>query len=456
MANKKNTSKKPAGETSAPLEERRTTSSARQPRPGLPLPRRVQVRSNAGETSFDEAPPKREWHAQVECVSKGDRADYSRNRAVPPVFAYDAAKPSNRCILKCKGNVQRLEMEISWSKKHQDPEPEVILHIVIPQDEDLFDLRFFESTRSLELRWTSKSHPFTGDEHVESESPVWFVYFRTEGKLLDKTKVMIKRLQNVMSEMPDAWFTYRNFFALRPTSDKEDLDPETAPTTLDQEISGGHTWKSTGFLASLEFQRAIGRIRGEAVTSEGSRAPALASTSMVMRARAEVEGTELVELSGKNKVKAQKKAQKQQRRRQKRQKELESSLAVIPETADVSKSPDLDITSELQPEGGLEEQSIGDRQSAEPGVATMTDRPSPSASQEEWEIERFLDVRVEEEQTQYLVQWTVGGEPTWEPANNIPPASIEEFYTNRVVAQQQSDRGRSGRGGRRGGRVGRR
>ena len=46
-------------------------------------------------------------------------------------------------------------------------------------------------------------------------------------------------------------------------------------------------------------------------------------------------------------------------------------------------------------------------------------------SDDEFEVEEILDTRQSGATVEYLVKWSEGGDPTWEPAENVVPSCQE-------------------------------
>ena len=400
--------------------EKRTTSSARQPMTGLPLPQRVQRRRDARNSSAGVEPARTNvWRAQLAKVSSCEGLNYDGGKGLVTVFEFNEARPSSRCFLKCDGNSQKLVITLSTFVQHQDPSPSGLFEIVLPSEDDLLDLRIYESTRCLELRLTPKGEASSKQEPRK----IWSLFFRTDIKHLNNAKKMVKRLENVTSEMPEYWFSYRNY-SRSPNLEPPTEGSEFVPSVFSQPIVGGHVWNFTGFFASLEFQRALGNVTADAAEKKSDPLSTRATKT-------------------RSQTKAEKKTKKHAKRRQARQK----AAGQLPD--DDSLAGDIDTSPEPEMSG---------TQSKKQTAATAgSSRSTPSVTSQEYEIEKILDIRVDHESknTQFQVQWVGFEQLTWEPATLIPPSSIEDFYRGRlVVSQPQSGRGRGSRRGR-GGRGGR-
>ncbi len=401
--------------------EKRTTSSARQPMTGLPLPERVVRKRNARNARAGEEPARtNKWRAQLAKVSSCEGVSYDGGKGLVTDFEFSDAQPSRRFALICDGNSQKLVMTLNCSVGHQDPNPSCLFEIELPNEDDVLDLRIYESTRSLELRLTPKGEASSKKEPRK----IWSLHFRTEQKHLGDAKKMVKRLENVTSEMPEDWFLYRNYSS-SPNVEGATEGSEFVPSVFSQSITGGHVWNFTGFFASLDFQRALGHVTAD---------PAEKDSDPVSTSKTKT----------RSQTKAEKKAKKQDRRRQARRK----AAGQLPGDESVAEDND----SSPNPED-----VSGTQSKKQPTATAGSSRSTPSVTSQECEIEKILDIRVDDESqnTQFQVQWVGYEKLTWEPANLIPPSSIEDFYRGRlVVSQPQSGRGRRDRRGR-GGRGGR-
>ena len=407
--------------------EKRTTSSARQPMTGLPLPERVSRKRNARSGSTEVEPARTKiWRAHLARALSCEGVNYDSGKGLLTDFEFSDARPQSRRILICNGSSQRLVMNLTFHVQDQDPNPTRLFEIILPNEDDLLDLRIYESTRCLELRLTPKGEASSRREPRK----IWSLFFHTEQKQLKDAKKMVKRLENVTREMPGDWFSYRNYSSSVPTLNEGATEEfNSVPSVFSQPITGGHVWNFTGLIASLEFQRALGHVTADAGEKESDPVPAL-KTKTKAQARAE------------------KKTKKHERRHQARRKAAGqfSDDELVGEDNDSSPDPE-DVSGMSQ-----------GRQSRKQLKATAdSSRSTPSVLSQEYEVEKILDVGVggESKNTQFQVQWVGYEQPTWEPANLIPPSFIEDFYRERLeVSQPQSGRGRRGRR-RRGGKGGR-
>ena len=383
--------------------EKRTTSSARQPMPGLPLPERVISKRNARLFPAVVDPTTANiWRAQLAKVSSCEGVNYDGGKGLVTDFEFSDARPRSRCVLKCDGNHQTLVMTLTSSEHDHDPNPTRLFEIALPNEDDVLDLRIYESTRCLELRLTPK-----GEVSSKSEPrKIWSLLFRTEKKHLSNAKKMVKRLENVTRDMPEAWFSYRNYARSAPKLNEGATGSEPAPSGFSQPITGGHVWHFTGFLASREFQRALGNVTGDAEEEASDPVPAPKTRS---------------------RAKAEKKTKKNERRRQARL----NAAGQLP--ADESVAGGYEPSPSPEDAPGMSE---GMQSRKKPKAIVGLPSSPPSVMSQEYEVEKILDVGVAEESkdTQFLVQWVGFEEPTWERATLIPPSIIEDFYRERLAS----------------------
>ena len=340
------------------------------------------------------------WRAQLAKVSSCEGADYDGGKGLVIDFEFSDARPRSRCVLKCDGNHQTLVMTLAVSEQDRDPNPTRLFEIALPNEDDVLDLRIYESTRCLELRLTPK-----GKVSSKSEpGKIWSLHFRTEKKHLGEAKKMVKRLENVTRDMPEAWFSYRNYARSAPKLNEGATGSDSVPSGFSQPITGGHVWHFTGFLASAEFQRALGNVAADTGEKELDPVPAPKSRS---------------------RAKAEKRTKKNERRRQARL----NAAGQLPADESVAGGHEPSPSPEDAP--GMS-QGTQSRKKPEAGIPSSP----PSVMSQEYEVEKILDVGVAEESkdTQFLVQWVGFEEPTWERANLIPPSLIEDFYFERLAS----------------------
>ena len=385
---------------------------------GIPLPERVVRRRNARNVRAGVEPYRTNaWRAQLAKVSSCEGDNYDGGKGLVTDFEFSDEQPNRRCVLECEGNSQKLVMELYELMQHQDPNALTLFEIALPNEEDLLDLRIYESTRSLELRLTPKGEALTKREPRK----IWSLQFRTEQQHLSGAKAMVKRLENVTSEMPEDWFSYRNYSS-SSTRERALEGSEFVPRLFSQPITGGHVWNFTGFFATLEFQRALGRVTADPAEKDSD-----PTTTLKTKTRYQ--------------VKAEKRQKKLDRRRQARQKaagQLPDDEPVV-EDNDSSQSPE-DLSGTRSHEqatataGSSRSKEVSyTRSNKQATAAAGSSRSTPSVTSQEYEIEKILDIRVGEtsQRTEFLVQWVGYEEPTWEPASLIPPSSIEDFYRER-------------------------
>ena len=381
--------------------EKRTTSSARQPLPGLPLPERViSKRNDRMFPAVVDPTTVNIWRAHLAKVSSCEGTDYDGGKGLVTDFEFSDARPQSRCVLKCDGNHQTLVMTLASFEQDRDPNPTRLFEIALPNEDDVLDLRIYESTRCLELRLTPKGQVSSKSEPRK----IWSLLFRTKQKHLSDAKKMVKRLENVTRDMPEAWFSYRNYARSAPKINEGATGSGSVPSGFSQPITGGHVWHFTGFLASPEFQRALGNMAADTEAKELDPVPAPKTRS---------------------RVRAEKKTKKNERRRQAR---LEAA-GQLP--ADESLAGDNDSSPSPEDVPGMRQGTQPQKRKATVGVPS-----SPSVMSQEYEVEKILDVGVDEESkdTRYLVQWVGYEEPTWEWANHIPPSCVEDFYRERFAS----------------------
>ena len=123
-----------------------------------------------------------------------------------------------------------------------------------------------------------------------------------------------------------------------------------------------------------------------------------------------------------SRVRAGKKTKKHERRRQAR-------LGQLPADEPVAEDHESSPSPEIVP-------GVSQETRKKPKAAVGLPSSPPSVMSQEYDVERILDVGVNEESkdTQFLVQWVGYEQPTWERATLIPPSVIEGFYRERFAS----------------------
>ena len=145
----------------------------------------------------------------------------------------------------------------------KDPSP--ITHIFnITDDENLYTVRLFDYTVSMDLQIEPKRVRGRGRPKQEQEGDYWAIYFKVDNqRMMNSARAMLRRVQNITMEMPDKWFKYRNYFTKTSTTAVPDTDEQSSQGSVTQgeyykELPGDYSVRWTGFLAMPEFLRVLG------------------------------------------------------------------------------------------------------------------------------------------------------------------------------------------------------
>ena len=177
--------------------------------------------------------------------------DYDGGEGLSTVYELKKETRTERVKLECQGNSADFSMSLTLERQHVDDE-ETLMSVKLPNDDYRIGVRLFEVDRRIEVIKTSNS----SSRSIEDCSVIYFDDYRNNLKL---GKAMLKRLANVLGEMPSRWFTYRNFL---PVGQRAEVatTADAAPPPFVHHVKGGLTWTFTGALASFDFQRALGNL----------------------------------------------------------------------------------------------------------------------------------------------------------------------------------------------------
>lgn len=219
-------------------------------------------------------------------VSKAEFSDSIAHQERQPyqrAFEYSEYQRESRCALFAEGNHEALKLTLMLARGSNDPSPEIVAHFSIPREGYLYSIRLFDQSRSMDVHVEPKPKTKFAAK-ARAEARYWSIAFRAHDETeLYNTKRMLRRLENLTLEMPDEWFTYRNYFTRTPNvGDEADETQQSGQPSVEVgrnrvELAGGHSITFTGALASFEWLSLEGheniRQSRSLPTTEGQRDP---------------------------------------------------------------------------------------------------------------------------------------------------------------------------------------
>lgn len=201
--------------------------------------------------------------AKVErCGSKA----YKSGEGYNTEFEYSEAEQNKRCLLTARGNHEGLTLSLALQTVHKGPSPQVLVRSNFPDEANLITIRLFDQSRSMDIRLEPKPKSKFASK-ARAEGDYWSTTFAAHNvAAIENAKKMLRRVENVTLEMPDAWFKYRNYFTRTPNigdeaDDSQEEQPSVAVGRNRVELGGGHSITFTGCLASLEWLKLSGHER---------------------------------------------------------------------------------------------------------------------------------------------------------------------------------------------------
>ena len=440
---------------------------------GITLPDRVKNKRGKRHQAYVAASmtPRhlKPWTAPVRMVKQCSFEAYDGGEGLSTVYELKKATRTERVKLECQGNSIDFSMSLTLQRPHVDNE-ETLLSVKLPNDDYRIGIRLFEVDRRIEMIKTSNSSK-------QSREDCSVIYFDDYMNNLKLCKGMLKRLANVLGEMPSSWFTYRNFL---PVGEGIEVatNADAPPPPFVQHINGGLTWTFTGALASFDFQRALGNLTLEDVETDPENPFKTAKPAFegrLTRGKARELGIFVPEISL---PKSQKRSWRLERRRVARQKkagwiadedqgagpsetlqrsdagpsetlqrsEAEDSSDEATETLQRNDMEDLEALETLQRSKADDAKSV-----ALPGVETRSkakrkarnDKPEPESEPEDGEtylIKKITDYQVDVWQgEQYLVVWQkfADDKASWNNAADTSEAAIRGLQ---IQYQRREDR----------------
>ena len=169
----------------------------------------------------------------------------------------------------------------------------------ITEDSNLYTLRLFDYKWSMDVQVDPRKG---GRGRAKLPGDYWAIHLRVHNDgAIAVAKKMLRRIENVATEMPDKWFKYRNFFTQPSVSESateatsHSSQGSATEGAYEEELPGGHKVRWTGALATPMFLRALGHqnIRParqpspEATSGDSAERDGPAETRRVTRSRAE-------------------------------------------------------------------------------------------------------------------------------------------------------------------------
>ena len=441
----------------------RTTSSSQIPMTGITLPDRVKnKRGKKKQASYAASMTPRHlkpWSAPVKMVKQCFFEDYDGGERLSTVYELKKETRTDRVKLECQGNSTDFSMSMTLQKLHVDDE--TLLSVELPNDHYRVGVRLFEVDRRIEIIKTSNFSR-------QSREDCSVIYFDDYMNNLQLCKGVLKRLANVLGEMPSSWFTYRNFLPFGQGIEVA-TNVDVPPPPFVQHINGGLTWTFTGPLASFDFQRALGNLTLKDVETDPEnpfKTAKPAYEGMLTRGKARGLGIFVPEISL---PKSQKRSSRLERRRLARQKKagwiadetqgagpsetLQRSDAGLSETLQRSEAED----SSYEATETLQRNDMEDLEAMEKSLSAVetkstakrkasNDKPEPDSETEaeggEYLIRKITDYRVDEERgEQYFVFWQnyPDDEASWNDAADTSEAAIKDFTSSTKGAKIVKD-----------------
>ncbi|KAL9595377.1 MAG: hypothetical protein Q9219_006479 [cf. Caloplaca sp. 3 TL-2023] len=418
----------------------------------------------------DNAAP---WAAEIALVQRCDSTGYDGGRGYSTVFEYSPTPPNaqRRCFLTGQGDMAGLTFTLTVNAVFQDPNPTVLHQFSIPSPHALVSLRLFDKGMFMEIHVDpvrrGRSRPL-GD--------YWEVRFRAHNNPERKlARAMLRRLENLTREMPDAWFKYRNYFTQIGIVSGEEAAPPTEPTEGYHrvELSSGHAMAFTGHLATAAFQRALGHVRvrpARRVSVDPEEGQELIKQPRLLRSRVREGRAYMFSSLSINKHvsahvikngKVDKVLSKRETRRANRA--MQGIVASGDEDVVLSSGGEtppylfgpLDTTDSGANQTAADDEHLGADNTAagvrEPGAGEPAAGEESVAinsaddSDEAYPIKGVLDEAENSDgETMYLVDWEGEYSPSWQPVEDISMAALQEWNAKKQRSKKRtaSNRGR--------------
>ncbi|KAI4191850.1 MAG: hypothetical protein LQ346_004578 [Caloplaca aetnensis] len=262
MAPKRKQSKKP----------QESTRSTHDSRLG-PSTRTVKKRAQPPRT---EKKPEN-WLAEVIKAERCNSEGYKRWEWTT-VFEYSQHERDARCYLRGTGGITNLVLTLFTDTGFPDTtssKPTTVQTFPFPAHDAKISLRLYDSSALIELF----THPVKKRGQPVESGDFWAISLRGHNDY-EKVQVgaMMRRVESLAREMPDLWFSYRNFFTIPGLATDTTIPPAPFASVgrYVHEMAGGNM-TFTGNLARADILEGLGH--------RGYR-PRLGESRMVTRAMA--------------------------------------------------------------------------------------------------------------------------------------------------------------------------
>ncbi|KAL9011885.1 MAG: hypothetical protein Q9173_003316 [Seirophora scorigena] len=393
-----------------------------------------------------------QWTAEVKQVQRCNSTSYAGGRGFETQFEYSPVPPNaqRRCFL--------------INTVYQDPNFTVLHRFYIPTDNALISLRLFDRGMLMEIH--------IDPERVGRRRSVgdnWAIVFRAHTKQeRENARAMMRRIEALTREMPDAFFKYRNFFtSVGLAADGTTRSPprETTEGFYQHELSSGHKMVFTGHFATAPFLRALGQeiVRPARPVSmdpeEGQNVvdqPRLLR-SMIRPTTSNAYLFSSLAPSGAVAVNVIKRGRRDKvlskRETRRANRALRALNAMGPESdsgdSDRQESKPRDSPILLWPIGDLISSTNHWRANSSRPVSAGTPavEDGDADASEDFPIKGILKERKKKGKTEYLVDWEPASDgeeysPSWEPETNLSAEALQVWNAKKPKKRAASTRGR--------------
>ncbi|KAI4287666.1 MAG: hypothetical protein L6R35_003072 [Caloplaca aegaea] len=382
---------------------RKQTRTTNDPRLG-PSSRRIQL---AGIGLREQAEKPQEWVAEVFKAERCSSVEYRLNQW-SKVFEYSQHLKHERCYLRGTGGLQDLTLTLFTTAVIHDPNPQNIHTFSFPAAVAKISLRLYDATALIEI--------FTDPKKKRGEAVAagdyWAIFLRGHNDYEKKNAgAMLRRLENIAREMPDNWFSYRNFFTVPGHATDTSGPPPVAVGQYNHEMAGGSA-KFSGNFATAKFLEALGHRNFR---------PRLGETNVTTRKMARESdayrfSTVLPALRPRSK--GQRKSARLEKLEAQRSRRARSEAASSDSGPVRLQFPIVVIRAKS---GQVAEQSAGETNPAadertstrSPTVVANPPSESGSSSSQDYPIKRIVDDRIEDGVPEVLVEWEEEGHDYW-------------------------------------------
>ncbi|KAL9594229.1 MAG: hypothetical protein Q9219_007146 [cf. Caloplaca sp. 3 TL-2023] len=196
---------------------------------------------------------------ELDKVQYSESQSYNHGQGFETRFEFSSGVKERRCFLNVEGTSEKLTFTVSISAVRNDPSPIILFSGTILDEDNLISIRLLDRSRSLDFYLDPKPKSKSAARYRAEGMYLSFHFNGRYAKIIESSKLVMRRVESYTLQILDAWLKYRNYFTQTPNiGDEGDAAEEHQPRAMvgQNEVDfGGIKVKYTGCLASAAWLR---------------------------------------------------------------------------------------------------------------------------------------------------------------------------------------------------------